>query len=783
MSRSASLRREGARLLLGLLVVSTSAAAKSTPGVWLEELRPLLPDRELRLLDSLQPAWRREAFARELLEFFDPFPETAVNEAVEEWGSRLAEAERRFPRPGVPRALLLLLGRPHALRAEICQTPALELEIWTYSPSGRPPLDLYFERSSGAGTQAFRGARERTDEKIPRPGSACAELERFSPRLEPLRELLRQRSVLPDLSRASWDFFERSLWPEAAGSAPPVEWQPLWSTADGFHRIRLELVPPELEGPSPAGWWVDGECVQPGQGLIHRFTLRIEGRKSGRIERPDPLAIERELPQGPFELRLRWTPEGGNLRWESTLSLPPGRPSAASTRINRAPLSPELLLAVPTQRLSLGRVRVEARVRGPGVARVEFGIDGKPVLTRSRPPFEVEIELGKGLRPRRIHARAYDSSGRELVRKEQWLNAGSKRTELQFQATTQTGEDGRKRYRLQAEVEIPRDQQVRFVAFSLGEDPVGSLDRPPYILEVAPPERPVAFLRAVLQLEGGLAVERVQSLETGTFGESLEVDFVELHVSATDRNGQPVERLEHSDLEIFEGSRRQTIRRLERSGNLPIHFALLLDTSASMAEELPTLEQAALRFFERVLRRDDRAVVLSFGDRIELATAYTGRIDVLAGALASLKAQGGTRLYDAIAEGIHQTAGIRGPRAVLVLTDGVDSGSQVRYPDLLEYARHIGTPLYTLGLGVPTQPPDARAGLERLARETGGLSFFFDRAREADRVYQAIESDLRSQWLVAYQSDGEQSSSEFRPVQVRSHLPGIRLRAPRGYSP
>jgi Ca-activated chloride channel homolog len=175
--------------------------------------------------------------------------------------------------------------------------------------------------------------------------------------------------------------------------------------------------------------------------------------------------------------------------------------------------------------------------------------------------------------------------------------------------------------------------------------------------------------------------------------------------------------------------------------------------------------------------------VITFAEEPRLAVRFTRNLEVLAGGLAGLEARGETRLWDAVAFGLHYLAGVRGKRALVVLTDGLDSDSRHRYEDVLEYARRSGVVIHIVGLNVPTRPAEAGMFVDRLARETGGLAFRIRGPAELGRVYESIRSELRAQYLIAYQSDAAEDDRAFREVEVRVARRGVGVRTARGYSP
>jgi VWFA-related protein len=209
----------------------------------------------------------------------------------------------------------------------------------------------------------------------------------------------------------------------------------------------------------------------------------------------------------------------------------------------------------------------------------------------------------------------------------------------------------------------------------------------------------------------------------------------------------------------------------------------MLDTSASMAEELGESVRGALAFFNTVIQPKDRAAVVTFSDAPQLVVRFTNDPQVLAAGVAGLTAEGNTSLYDSLIFTLHYFGGLTGKRALIILTDGVDEGSRYGFQDALQYAQRSGVAIYTVGIDIGTKEADARMKLQRLASETGGRHFFIEQAGDLKRVYAEIESDLRTQYLLAYQSATEGKAEKFRTVEVKVKRPGLEARTLRGYYP
>ena len=116
---------------------------------------------------------------------------------------------------------------------------------------------------------------------------------------------------------------------------------------------------------------------------------------------------------------------------------------------------------------------------------------------------------------------------------------------------------------------------------------------------------------------------------------------------------------------------------------------------------------------------------------------------------------------------------------MLLLTDGKDEGSRFTFDDALEYARRAGVTIYAIGLGDDAE----HRKLEKIAEETGGRAFFIKSIDELAGIYATIESELRSQYLIAYQSNNTSGGNIFRSVDLKVDKPGLEAKTIRGYYP
>jgi Ca-activated chloride channel family protein len=265
--------------------------------------------------------------------------------------------------------------------------------------------------------------------------------------------------------------------------------------------------------------------------------------------------------------------------------------------------------------------------------------------------------------------------------------------------------------------------------------------------------------------------------------ENLNIQFVELFIAALDRDKRPVYELAQEDFTVLEDGQQQNPVRFELVSNLPIHAGILIDISASMEDSLEIARQAALGFFEQTIQARDRATLITFNDHPNLEVKFTNDVGSLAGGLAGLKAERGTALYDSVVFALYYFNGLRGQRALVLLSDGHDEHSRFSFEDTLEYARRAGVAIYSIGLDLPKKKFDARRKLSRLAAETGGRSFFVDQAGELPAIYEAIQKELRSRYYLAYQSTNTEDDDEFRSIEVKVARAGVEAKTLRGYYP
>jgi Ca-activated chloride channel homolog len=269
--------------------------------------------------------------------------------------------------------------------------------------------------------------------------------------------------------------------------------------------------------------------------------------------------------------------------------------------------------------------------------------------------------------------------------------------------------------------------------------------------------------------------------------------LVTVPLSVVDRDGRYLTGLRREDFRVYEEGVEQEIA-FFNSTDQPIFVVLLLDTSGSMAQSLPALKEAAAAFV-RQLRPQDTALPVSFDSRIHTPLrAPTGDQRLLAEAIHSLRpaagAFSGTGLYDAVDFVNRRLFKPNSRNALILFTDGGDTGSGATRRGTLYGAAEVNALVYTvyydpLDLG-PTAKlqrvsrPD-RSYIRALAERTGGRFFEPKDPEKVSRTMAAIADELRRQYSLGYYPKERGPAEQQRRIKVRVNLPRAAVRARDSY--
>lgn len=351
------------------------------------------------------------------------------------------------------------------------------------------------------------------------------------------------------------------------------------------------------------------------------------------------------------------------------------------------------------------------------------------------------------------------------------------------------GEPVAGRIELRAEVEGRRVGEVLFVEFEVDGRILFADASSPYelIWYAGAPAAHEIVARAFLP-DGSFFEDRARTQApprmAGTAFASR-VDRVTVFARLEGRDA-PRRRLRPEDFVILEDDEPQPVMAVEPVEELPLAVGFMVDASGSMAARLGLALDSAANFIDGMVRLpQDKAFVMSFADLPSMLQSFTNDVDRLAGSLELISNGRYTKLFDSLVAAAAQFEGHAGRRALVLLTDGHDAGSDARLDDAIRAAQRADVAIYPVAVNLGSQYFHERWILERLARATGGRLSDLRRLDDPAPIYAGIASDLRAQYRISYRPVRPGGSGEWRAIEVRLADAGrqrsTRVRARPGY--
>ena len=292
-----------------------------------------------------------------------------------------------------------------------------------------------------------------------------------------------------------------------------------------------------------------------------------------------------------------------------------------------------------------------------------------------------------------------------------------------------------------------------------------------------------------------LTEAQIEELQRLHMVEEEKVRLVLVPTAVEDHKGRAIKGLEKSDFRVLEDRIPQNISYFDREADEPISVAFLLDLSGSM-RQVGKLEAAkeAIRTFVELLRPRDRFGLVGFADeQVGWITPFTTDRKRFLERLAVQDGYGQTALNDAVAAAptlVEQDT--NGRKAIVLLTDGVDTRSRMSVDQAITKARHAQVPIYTIGFtSLPdmvlrrskdADKPDFNlAVLERFSNETGGKLHLVNDPDEWKEAVTDVTDDLRFQYVLGYYPTRDKWDGSFRRIQVETDRGRLVVRARNGY--
>ena len=431
----------------------------------------------------------------------------------------------------------------------------------------------------------------------------------------------------------------------------------------------------------------------------------------------------------------------------------------------------------------MGLLRLDASVEPP-ISKVEFWLEDKLLVRRTKPPYSVEIDLGDVPRRQTVRAVGYDASGR-LIDEDAWsINQGSARLAVKIlpQEDPSAG-----KVRVKVAVQSIAGGVPKSVELFLDEKKLKTWDTPQGSYELTIPFTDYTkanFLRVTAVGEDGQEANDIRMVKgPNTTVENVRVDVVQLHISALDKSNHFVKGLAEGDFSVQEDGHPQKITGFEIAEKLPLTIGLVVDGSGSMDKSMPFVHDAGSELFRGLIRDKDKGFVIEFREQPKMVQELTGDSAALQRAAREPQARGATALFDSVVLGLYQFRALQGRKALIVVTDGADNHSHVDYETLLRYARSAGAPIFFIAVNLSVLDFGIRKQLSEVATESGGEVFHLGSAAKIGEVTKRIEEELRSQYIVAFRTDSQKPDGVYRAVMVAVSKPGITARTSKGYIP
>lgn len=276
----------------------------------------------------------------------------------------------------------------------------------------------------------------------------------------------------------------------------------------------------------------------------------------------------------------------------------------------------------------------------------------------------------------------------------------------------------------------------------------------------------------------------------------VETNLTNIFFTAADKSKRFISTLRKEDIRVLEDGVPQEIFTFQQSTDLPLSIAILIDTSRSEERTLPDEKAAARAFLEAVLRPDrDEAAIVSFTGDVTLEQGFTANLERLRRAIDRVEfippsgyigggvvvggtppisdtnqiMAGSTAIWDAVwasSNELLSDSAENSRRAIILLTDGEDTISQVKINEAIERAQKADAFVYAIGIGDRYSFGVDEGKLRKISEQTGGRAYFPHSERELREAFAQVQRDLREQYLVAYSPSNKERDGSYRRIQI-----------------
>jgi len=283
-----------------------------------------------------------------------------------------------------------------------------------------------------------------------------------------------------------------------------------------------------------------------------------------------------------------------------------------------------------------------------------------------------------------------------------------------------------------------------------------------------------------------------QPAQVGTI--RVSANLVQVPVSVTDTNGQPVKDLQLADFVIEENGKAVPIAQLGEPGVTRLEMALVFDNTGSVFSRFDFEQEAARSFLKTIFRPSDAVAILTILSRPRILLERTSNLTEALDGLGQLQASGSaTAFFDTVilaARMLRKQPDPETRRVQIILSDGEDNYSELKLSDALREVQQADSIFYSINPGgqsirLNTVSLRGQQAMEALATETGGAAFLAEKVDELAGIFGRISAELQAQYLLSYYSPPDpKSDGSFRQISVRvPKRPALRVRARQGYYP
>jgi Ca-activated chloride channel family protein len=252
----------------------------------------------------------------------------------------------------------------------------------------------------------------------------------------------------------------------------------------------------------------------------------------------------------------------------------------------------------------------------------------------------------------------------------------------------------------------------------------------------------------------------------------VNVNLVNVLVSVLDEKNRPAPDLPREAFQLFEEGVQQKIDKFESETSQPLDLAIMIDSSLSAHKEISFEQEAAAHFIRQVLRPGDRLAVFAFDENVTQLASFSDNVAELQAAVRKIPAGAGTSIYDAVLLGSRALArrGDDRRRVIILVTDAGETTSTYDFDAARKEAVRSNTLLYTIVIR-PVKNESGRntAGehaLETMTDTTGGAMFYPDTPQELGAIFDRIDRELRTQYLLAYYPTPRGPANTYRSIVV-----------------